>query len=75
MLLPQQISSFTVKAGNLIKEVSFTPTLAADFKFEAGNFYTLNLKVGKDKIEVDGGISASAWTTVHDINCDDELTN
>ena len=75
ILLPQQISSFTVKAGNLIKEVSFTPTLAADFKFEAGNFYTLNLKVGKDKIEVDGGISASAWTTVHDINCDDKLTN
>ena len=75
ILLPQQVSSFTVKAGNLIKEVSFTPTLAADFKFEAGKFYSLNLKVGKDKIEMGGGISASAWTTVHDINCDDELTD
>ena len=75
ILLPQQISSFTVKAGNLIKEVSFTPTLAENFTFEAGKYYTLNLKVGKDKIEVDGGISASAWTTVHDINCDDKLTN
>ena len=63
ILIPQQISSFTVKAGNLIKEVSFTPTLAADFKFEAGKFYTLNLKVGKDKIEMGGGISASAWTS------------
>ena len=75
ILLPQQISSFTVKAGNLIKEVSFTPTLAENFTFEAGKYYTLNLKVGKDKIEMGGGISASAWTTVHDINCDDELTN
>ena len=63
IVLPQQISSFTVKAGNLIKEVSFTPTLAENFTFEAGKFYTLNLKVGKDKIEMDGGISASAWTS------------
>ena len=63
ILLPQQISSFTVKAGNLIKEVSFTPTLAENFTFEAGKYYTLNLKVGKDKIEMDGGISASAWTS------------
>ena len=77
ILLPQQISSFTVKAGNLIKEVSFTPTLAADFKFEAGKFYTLNLKVGKDKIEIDGGISASAWESNPHFNpnLDDELTN
>ena len=64
ILLPQQISSFTVKAGNLIKEVSFTPTLAEDFTFEAGKYYTLNLKVGKDKIEMGGGISASAWTSL-----------
>ena len=75
ILLPQQVSSFTVKAGTLIKEVSFTPTLAADFKFEAGKYYTLNLKVGKDKIEMVGGISASAWTSGRDINCDDESTN
>ena len=77
ILLPQQISSFTVKAGNLIKEVSFTPTLAENFTFEAGKFYTLNLKVGKDKIEIDGGISASAWESNPHFNpnLDDELTN
>ena len=77
ILLPQQISSFTVKAGNLIKEVSFTPTLAENFTFEAGKYYTLNLKVGKDKIEMDGGISASAWIPFErgDQNLDDELTN
>ena len=63
IVLPQQVSSFTVKAGNLIKEVSFTPTLAENFTFEAGKYYTLNLKVGKDKIEMDGGIRASAWTS------------
>ena len=75
ILLPQQPTSFTVKAGTLIKEVSFTPRLAADFKFEAGKYYTLNLKVGKDKIEMDGGISASAWKSGSEINCDDESTN
>ena len=77
ILLPQQPTSFTVKAGTSIKEVSFTPTLAADFKFEAGKYYTLNLKVGKDKIEIDGGISASAWESNPHFNpnLDDELTN
>ena len=77
ILLPQQVSSFTVKAGTLIKEVGFTPTLAADFKFEAGKYYTLNLKVGKDKIEMVGGISASAWIPFErgDLNLDDESTN
>ena len=77
ILLPQQVSSFTVKAGTLIKEVSFTPTLAADFTFEAGKYYTLNLKVGKDKIEMVGGISASAWIPFErgDLNLDDESTN
>ena len=75
IVLPQQPTSFTVKAGTLIKEVSFTPRLAADFKFEAGKYYTLNLKVGKDKIEMDGGISASAWKSGSEINCDDESTN
>ena len=77
ILLPQQVSSFTVKAGTSIKEVSFTPTLASGFKFEAGKYYTLNLKVGKDKIEMDGGISASAWTPFErgDLNLDDESTN
>ena len=77
IVLPQQPTSFTVKAGTSIKEVSFTPTLAADFKFEAGKYYTLNLKVGKDKIEIDGGISASAWESNPHFNpnLDDELTN
>ena len=77
ILLPQQPTSFTVKAGTLIKEVSFTPRLAADFKFEAGKYYTLNLKVGKDKIEMVGGISASAWIPFGrgDLNLDDESTN
>lgn len=77
ILLPQQPTSFTVKAGTLIKEVSFTPRLAADFKFEAGKYYTLNLKVGKDKIEMVGGISASAWIPFErgDLNLDDESTN
>ena len=75
ILLPQQPTSFTVKAGTSIKEVSFTPTLAADFKFEAGKYYTLNLKVGKDKIEMVGGIRASAWKSGSAINCGDESTN
>ena len=75
ILLPQQISSFTVKAGNLIKEVSFTPTLAENFTFEAGKYYTLNLKVGKDKIEMGGGISASAWTSLVLGRMDYELTD
>ncbi|MGM9781776.1 MAG: fimbrillin family protein [Candidatus Cryptobacteroides sp.] len=77
IVLPQQPTSFTVKAGTLIKEVSFTPRLAADFKFEAGKYYTLNLKVGKDKIEMVGGISASAWIPFGrgDLNLDDESTN
>lgn len=77
ILLPQQPTSFTVKAGTSIKEVSFTPTLASGFTFEAGKYYTLNLKVGKDKIEMDGGISASAWIPFErgDQNLDDELIN
>ena len=77
ILLPQQPTSYTVKAGTSIKEVSFTPTLASGFTFEAGKYYTLNLKVGKDKIEMDGGISASAWTPFErgDLNLDDESTN
>lgn len=77
ILLPQKPTSFTVKAGTSIKEVSFSPNLAADFKFEAGKSYTLNLKVGKDKIEMVGGISASAWTPFErgDLKLDDELTN
>ena len=75
IVLPQALSSFTVKAETSIKEVGFTPTLAADFKFEAGKYYTLNLKVGKDKIEMVGGISASAWKSGSEINCDDESTN
>ena len=75
ILLPQQPTSFTVKAGTSIKEVIFTPTLASGFKFEAGKYYTLNLKVGKDKIEMVGGISVSAWKSGSEINCDDESTN
>ena len=77
ILLPQTPSSFTVKAETSIKEVSFTPRLAENFKFEAGKFYTLNLKVGKDKIEMVGGISASAWIPFErgDLNLDDESTN
>ena len=77
ILLPQQPTSFTVKAGTSIKEVSFTPTLASGFTFEAGKYYTLNLKVGKDKIEMVVGISASAWIPFErgDLNLDDESTN
>ena len=75
IVLPQALSSFTVKAGTSIKEVSFTPTLDPAFEFKEGKYYTLNLKVGKDKIEMDGGISASAWRSGSEINCDDESTN
>ena len=71
IVLPQAPVSFSVKVGTGSKDISFSPTLDAGFKFEAGKIYTLKLKVGKDKIE-SSSISATGWTEQADTNLDDE---
>lgn len=71
IVLPQTPASFSVKVGTGSKDISFSPTLSSGFKFEAGKIYTLNLKVGKDKIE-SSSISATGWSEQADTNLDDE---
>ena len=71
IVLPQTPASFSVKVGTGSKDISFTPTLPTGFKFEAGKIYTLNLKVGKDKVE-SSSISATGWSKQDDMNLDDE---
>lgn len=71
IVLPQTPASFSVKVGTGTKDISFSPTLDAGFKFEAGKIYTLKLKVGKDKIE-SSSISANAWSYQGETNLDDE---
>lgn len=71
IVLPQTPALFNVKVGTGSKDISFTPTLPSGFKFEAGKIYTLNLKVGKDKIE-SSSISATGWSKQDDMNLDDE---
>lgn len=71
IVLPQAPVSFSVKVGTGSKDISFSPTLDAGFKFEAGKIYTLKLKVGKDKIE-SSSISAKAWFYQGETNLDDE---
>ena len=71
IVLPQAPVSFSVKVGTGSKDISFSPTLSSGFKFEAGKIYTLNLKVGKDKIE-SSSISATGWSEQADTNLDDE---
>lgn len=71
IVLPQTPASFSVKVGTGSKDISFTPTLPTGFKFEAGKIYTLNLKVGKDKIE-SSSITATGWSKQDDMNLDDE---
>ena len=71
IVLPQTPASFSVKIGTGTKDISFSPTLPANFSFEAGKSYTLKLKVGKDKIE-SSSISATGWTEQADTNLDDE---
>lgn len=72
IVLPQTPASFSVKVGTGSKDISFTPTLPTGFKFEAGKIYTLNLKVGKDKIESTNNIFATGWSKQDDMNLDDE---
>ena len=71
IVLPQTPASFSVKIGTGSKDISFSPTLPANFKFEAGKSYTLNLKVGKDKVESSNKIYAGGWTT-YSLDLDDE---
>ncbi|MGN0200452.1 MAG: fimbrillin family protein [Candidatus Cryptobacteroides sp.] len=71
IVLPQTPASFSVKVGTGTKDISFSPTLPANFKFEAGKSYTLNLKVGKDKIESSNKIYAGGWIT-YSQDLDDE---
>ena len=74
IVLPQTPASFSVKIGTGSKDISFTPTLPAGFKFDAGKIYTLNLKVGKDKVEFSSinSISALPWGSGQEMNLDDE---
>lgn len=71
IVLPQAPVSFSVKVGTGSKDISFSPTLDAGFKFEAGKIYTLKLKVGKDKIESSNKIYAGGWIT-YSQDLDDE---
>ena len=71
IVLPQTPASFSVKVGTGTKDISFSPTLPANFKFEAGKSYTLKLKVGKDKIESSNKIYAGGWIT-YSQDLDDE---
>lgn len=71
IVLPQQPAAFTVKVGTGSRDIIFSPTLPANFKFEARKIYTLSLKVGKDKIE-SGAISSTAWTDGGSKDLDDE---
>ena len=72
IVLPQAPVSFSVKVGTGTKDISFSPTLPAGFKFEAGKIYTLNLKVGKDKIESSNTIYAGGWNGHYSQDLDDE---
>ena len=71
IVLPQTPASFSVKIGTGTKDISFSPTLPANFSFEAGKSYTLKLKVGKDKIESSNKIYAGGWIT-YSQDLDDE---
>ena len=71
IVLPQTPVSFSVKVGTGTKDISFSPTLPANFSFEAGKSYTLKLKVGKDKIESSNKIYAGGWIT-YSQDLDDE---
>lgn len=71
IVLPQTPASFSVKVGTGSKDISFSPTLPANFSFEAGKSYTLKLKVGKDKIESSNKIYAGGWIT-YSQDLDDE---
>ena len=72
IVLPQTPASFSVKVGTGTKDISFSPTLPSGFKFEAGKIYTLNLKVGKDKIESSNTIYAGGWNGHYSQDLDDE---
>ena len=71
IVLPQTPASFSVKIGTGTKDISFSPTLPANFSFEAGKSYTLKLKVGKDKIESSNKIYAGRSIT-YSQDLDDE---
>lgn len=72
IVLPQTPASFSVKVGTGTKDISFSPTLPNGFSFEAGKSYTLNLKVGKDKIESSNKIYAGGWNGHYSQDLDDE---
>ena len=74
IVLPQTPATFSVKVGTGSKDIRFTPTLPANFKFDAGKIYSLNLKVGKDKVEFSSinSISALPWGSGQEMNLDDE---
>ncbi len=61
IVVPQQVSTFTLyfyAAGN---PYIFTANLGSDFSFESGKEYTLPLIVGKDVVRMSEDISAEAW--------------
>lgn len=58
ILVPQKAAfTITVTIGDRTFDYS-----NAEFEFENGNAYTLNLLVGKDSVNI-GDITASTWTT------------
>lgn len=59
ILVPQK-AAFTITV--IVDGRTFVYNNKADFDFNSGNAYTLNLLVGKDIVNI-GGITASPWTT------------
>lgn len=64
IILPQKVTDmsefFKIKAGT--KTYSFSMT--GGYTFNSGETYTFNLRLGKDKVTLDGGIGVTGWTEI-----------
>lgn len=64
IILPQEVTDmsnfFKIKAGTKIYSFSMT----GGYTFNSGETYTFNLRLGKDKVTLDGGIGVTGWTEI-----------
>lgn len=64
IILPQEVTDmsnfFKIEAGT--KKYSFSMT--GGYTFNSGETYTFNLRLGKDKVTLDGGIGVTGWKEI-----------
>lgn len=64
IILPQEVTDmsefFKIKAGTKTYNFSMTNK----YTFESNKTYTFNLRLGKDKVTLDGGIGVTGWTEI-----------